>query len=204
MNNQIKSDVWVSYRNEQVPRSRINKSEILLEKKVSSLFNDAIRASDILDNLRAKCDNYFEQIMIQKAKEDGAEYNPDKSFTAYLFDRSVKIEREVAKQTGFNDQLVKQSYDLFVQYLTDENAPEFIKKMVQDAFRNTKGSLDKNKIGTLLSYEDDSNVSDNDIFQSAIALLKEARNVSDTKVYYRFYMGKYPEYELINLNITNT
>ena len=204
MNNQIKSEVWVSYKDEHVPRSRINKSEIMLEKKVPSMIKDANKLSNGLANLRDKCDAYFETIMKQKALEDGVEYDENKSFAAYLFDRSVKIEREVVKQTGYDDRLVKESYVLFTQYLADENAPMFIKKMVQDAFKNTKGSLDKNKISTLLSYEGDDNVIDNESFQKAIALLKEARNVSDTKVYYRFYEGKYPEYKLINLNITNT
>ncbi len=204
MKTQTKEKMWVDHNYNVVPRERCFSYERQSEASISRIAKKAIDLEVKLKNFRKLCEEEIEKIYKKYCEDKKITYDNSKGFTAFLFDRTIKVERDAQKITGYDENTLIASFSEFQLFLKDENASPILSKIVEGAFKSKGDKLDKGQINMLLSHQSDNTVKDNEHYQRACELLKAAKIEAGVKHYYRVYEGTYPDdYKLINLNFSN-
>jgi hypothetical protein len=204
MKTQTKEKMWIDHNDNVVPRERCFQYERQSEISISRIAKKAIDLEAKLKAFKKLCEEEVEKIYKKYCEDKKITYDNSKGFTAFLFDRSIKVERDAQKITGYDENILVASFSEFQLFLDDENASPILSKIVEGAFKSKGDRLDKGQIQILLSHQTDDSVKDNEHYQKACELLKAAKMDAGVKHYYRVYEGVYPnDYKLINLNFSN-
>ena len=115
----------------------------------------ALAIHEKLIELRDMCDESFEAMQRTIAKLNQREYLPGQSYTAYNFDKSVKVVRKTQMSTIYDEVTLNQAKSLFAEYIREEEPSEAIVFMIKAALENKKGNFDKNKVGLLVENPHD-------------------------------------------------
>lgn len=198
-----KNALWKDETGLDIPVNRVTKHEKMREREAFKLASEALNLSQSLLDLKMRLtmvsqkvfDDVMEQHEIKKAGKG--------NFTWYNFDRSIKIEVAINENVTFDDTLlavVKEKFDQFLsKNLSDKD--EMIRQMILDAFSNTRGRIDSNKLMTLLKYK--SKIKDKILLEAFDVLEKSIRR-PDSKKYIRVHTkDENGEYQVVNLNISS-
>lgn len=197
------SEFWYDEQNNRIPYKRTTKVERLMEIESYKLLNEAkkIRKQLTLYKLLAKkvCNEVYEEFM----KDKNIEKERKGNYTWYNFDRSIKIEVAISERITFDDLTISAAREKLDQFIDAnvEGKVDFVKELVNDAFKTSKGQLDAKKVMGLLRYR--SKIKD-EIFQEALGLIEAAVRRPESKIYYRVWeRDENGKYEAIELNFSN-
>jgi hypothetical protein len=203
-----KDTIWINASGDQVPVKFVPKTDKLKESYAGSIHQAALKAEKVLSELY--------KLMSEATKEISAilreEYSLKKSsntkqwkgsVTWYNFDKSIKIEADVNDIVKWDETLMTEALKLLNEYIDSSlnDANSLIKKLVNDAFSNSKKMIDSRKVFQLLKYEKEIKSAK---FAKACELMKAAQGIDKTKLYMRVWeKSDNGEYRNINLNFSS-
>jgi len=197
-----KDKKWIDHKGQEVPAKYVDNYTKSKEKVIEKIFAEAEKLNKLLYNFKMgsfiQCDQLYEQMFainnVEKRQDAKGNY------TLYTFDKSIKIEVSVQDIIDFDDriQLAQEKINQFLEMKT-AGADQDLSLLVNNAFKTTKGRLDKARVFSLFSL----NIT-HPIWSEAIELIKKSITTNSTRRYIsvskRDEMGKY---NIINLNISS-
>ncbi len=173
-----------------------------MEHKSAKLLKDAKDLSDRMaafkEDIAKVCSDIYAAFMAEKEVKPTTKGN----FTWYNFDRSIKIEVAINERITFDELQISAAREKLDQFLTEnmDGKVEFIKELVIDAFKTSRGQLDAKKIMSLLKYRSKIR---QPLFQSAMEDIESAIRRPASKTYYRvFERTDEGNYKLVDLNFS--
>lgn len=213
MNSQVKfhtakDAVWTNAAGDQVPRKYLSKLDISKEKDAARLHTAARNVELSLRVLHKSMYDATNEIAAAVRKEyeikNGKRPKPTKgNFTWYNFDNSLKVECNIDEVVKWDDAMMAEARKLLDEYLDSQltENQSLIKKMVNDAFSNSKGTIDSRKVFQLLRYESQINSSK---FRKACEIMRDAQMIDRTKLYMKISERQEDgSYRYINLNFSS-
>lgn len=197
------AEYWIDETGNKIPYNRTSKVERLMERKATSLLKTAkelnVSLASFKELIESVSKEIFEAFMAEKDLKNATKGN----FTWYNFDRSIKIEVSISERITFDELQIVSAREKLDQFLTEnmDGKVEFIKELVIDAFKTSRGQLDAKKVMSLLKYK--SKIK-NEVYQSAMADIESAIRRPSSKVYYR--VSERLEngiYKVIDLNLSS-
>lgn len=197
------SEFWYDEAGTRIPYNRTTPLERLMEIKASKLLKEAKKHNESLKQYKELISKesieIFEKFMADKDITKERKGN----FTWYNFDRSVKIEVNVNERITFDDMTItaaREKLDSFIEANVNGKV-DFVKEMVNDAFKTSRGQLDSKKVMSLMKYR--TKIKD-ELFQTALNLIEQAIRRPDSKIYYRISeLDAEGKYQAIELNLSN-
>lgn len=202
-----KVEFWTDESGIKIPFNRITKTEKLRETRAYQFAKKALALSKDLAEFKAELEEGFNEISEAIRAEANAKESKGKgNFTWFNFDRSIKMECNINEPITFDDTLIQLCQEKLNQFFDetgnmDDPDTQLMREIVKDAFQNTKGRLDANKVMSLLKHR--SKIK-KPLYQEAMVHLEESIRRPKTKPYYRvFVRNEQGEYQLIDLNISS-
>lgn len=204
INKQKSSDkLWLDEAGNTIPYDRTTKYERAAENTVHKL---AVSAYDIHVKLKAYKDKVREEaerLYELFTKENGVIGKGKGSATFYNFDRSIKVMVKVNDQITFDENTIELAKEKLDELLSDglENAKDFVKPLVMEAFHQNSGKLDTKRVLGLRRYT--SRIKD-PRYTEAMELIDKAVRRPSTREYYRICVkDSNGEYQDIQLNFAS-
>lgn len=196
-------EFWFDETGTRIPYNRTTALERRMETKSGKLLREAKKLNKALTEykelIRQESIELFEAFMAEKEVKGEHKGN----FTWFNFDRSVKIEVNVSERITFDDLTItaaREKLDSFIEANVNGKV-DFVKEMVNDAFKTSRGQLDSKKVMSLMKYR--TKIKD-ELFQTALNLIEQAIRRPDSKIYYRISeLDAEGKYQAIELNMSN-
>ncbi|RYF25163.1 MAG: DUF3164 family protein [Flavobacteriales bacterium] len=195
---------WTDESGSVIPYNRTTKYERSAERVTATLAKEAMRLNAGLTAFKQRIKEEALKLYEEFCKENGGKIGKGKGGASFFnFDRSIKVEVRVNEPITFDQntiQLAKQKLD---ELLNDglENAKEFVKPLVMEAFETTAGKLDTKRILGLSKHA--SRIKD-ERYAEAMALIAKAIRRSSTKEYFQVWVKDASgEYQDIQLNFSS-
>lgn len=196
-------EFWFDEAGTRIPYNRTTTLERRMETKSGKLLREAKKLNKALTEykelIRKESIELFEAFMEEKEVKGKRKGN----FTWFNFDRSVKIEVNVSERITFDDLTItaaREKLDSFIEANVNGKV-DFVKEMVNDAFKTSRGQLDSKKVMSLMKYR--TKIKD-ELFQTALNLIEQAIRRPDSKIYYRISeLDAEGKYQAIELNMSN-
>jgi hypothetical protein len=196
-----KDPFWTDESGIKIPANRTTAGERLKERKSASIYKKAVSLHDKLKELKAYIKAASVEVRNEVYKETGTEpkENAKGNFTWYNFDRSVKIEANVSEPIDFDDLLIQAAREKLDEFLKNNitSKNEFVKDLVLDAFKTSRGKLDTKRVLNLTRYKDKVN---EPLFREAVDLINKAIRRKPSRMYFRVWAkddnGKYQNIDL--------
>ena len=200
-----KDQFWKDETGISIPANRTTKSERLKERKAATIYKKAVSLHDKLKELKLLIKEASEAVRKAVYQETGTEpkANAKGNFTWYNFDRSVKIETNISEPIDFDDLMIQAAREKLDEFLNNNitSKNEFVKDLVLDAFKTSRGKLDTKRVLNLTRYKDKVN---EPLFSDAVDLINKAIRRKPTRMYFRVWAkddnGKYQN---IDLNLSS-
>lgn len=196
------NEFWLDEAGNKIPYNRTTKLERSMEHKSAKLLKDAKDLSDRMaafkQDIAQVCNDVYMAFMAEKEVKPTTKGN----FTWYNFDRSIKVEVAINERITFDELQISAAREKLDQFLTEnmDGKVEFIKELVIDAFKTSRGQLDAKKIMSLLKYRSKIKQA---LYQSAMADIESAIRRPASKAYYRiFERTTEGNYKLVELNFS--
>ncbi len=204
----LKDSTWCNAAGDNVPVKFVPKSAKAKEVYAGKIHKAALLAEEALKSLYSLMDAACIEIkaMVQKEyeSENGTSHKPGQgSFTWFSFDRSLKVESEVNDIVKWDETIMTEALALLDKYISGTlgDSHELVKRLVNSAFSNKKGTIDTRKIFQLLQYEKEIK---NKHFLKACEIIKSAQSIDRSKLYMRVWeKDEKGEYRNINLNFSS-
>lgn len=199
-----KDQLWLDEKGTPVPYNRTTPLERLMERQSSKVLKEAIKAHNTLRGLKQLIAEVSQLIYAKFMNEQ--KLDPTKSkgnFTWHNFDYSIKIEISISERIDFDEMMIRACREKLDEFLNGSisTSQEFIKQMVLDAFKTSKGKLDAKKVMSLLKYRGRIKEA---LFQEALDLLEASIRRPSSKKYFRVWAkDEQGEYQNIDLNLSS-
>lgn len=197
------AEFWIDETGSKIPYNRTTRIERLMERQSAKLLGNSLKINKALSDLKhefeAICDEIFREFMAEKEIKPTYKGN----FTWYNFDRSIKVEVNINERITFDELMITAAREKLERFLTDnmDGKVEFVKELVIDAFKTSRGQLDAKKVMGLLKYR--TKIKDQ-LYQSAMADIEGSIRRPSSRTYYRiFERASSGEYKLIDLNFSS-
>lgn len=192
---------WVNHKGEVVPEKYISGYDKKKEKALAKLLKEAEAVSEKLADLKKRMFEENDSLEELDYKEHNM-VKPDTkgNRTMYSFDKRIKFSMKVQDVIEFDDRITmaQQKINEFLESKND-GADEDLMLLVNNAFKTTKGRLDKSRIFSLFGL-----AIKNETWKEAMELIKQSINTNHTRRYstiaVRDESGNYKE---IPLNISS-
>ncbi len=197
------SEFWFDEAGTRIPYNRTTTIERRMEQKAGKLLREAKKLNKAMaeykELIRQESIELFQAFMAERDITKERKGN----FVWHNFDRSVKIEVSVNERITFDDMTItaaREKLDMFIERNVNGKV-DFVKEMVNDAFKTSRGQLDSKKVMSLMKYR--TKIKD-DLFHSALDLIEEAMRRPESKTYYRISeRDGEGQYNAIELNFSN-
>lgn len=196
-------EFWTDESGNKIPYSRTTKTERLMEKTAAKLLREATVMNEKLKQYKEAFAEACELVYNSFLEEKEISTERKGNFTWHNFDRSIKIEININERVTFDDLEITAAREMLNQFLTAniDGKLEFVKELVIDAFKTSKGNLDSKKVMGLLKYK--SKIKD-ELYQKAMAHIEGSIRRPSSKTYYRISeRQKDGEYKVIDLNFSS-
>ncbi len=203
MHQKSNEEFWVDESGNKIPYTRTTKTERLMEIKAAKLLRDSKSIHDKLVDYKKAFSDICNEIYQSFLKEKEISTERKGNFTWFNFDRSIKVEININERVTFDELEITAAREMLDQFLTAnmDGKIEFIKDLVIDAFKTSKGQLDSKKIMGLLKYK--SKIKDL-LYQKAMSHIESSIRRPSSKTYYRISeRRKDGEYKVIDLNFSS-
>lgn len=200
-----KQALWSDESGTQIPFNRITKAERSKEAIIAKVAKSAIAANKHLTTFKEEIKKACEDCETAFAKENNTIRNESYkgNYTAYNFDRTLKIERSVNETITYDEETMHLAKEIFMTFLKEsiDSKNDWVRDMVLEAFETKSGKLDPKRINTLHRYESRIN---NAEYTKACKLAKQAERRPDSKIYYRvWFKGEDKKFKSMELNLSN-
>lgn len=205
INQQRSSDnVWKDEAGTKIPYNRINPYERKAESKLAQIAKAAVNVNERLSNFKADLQKAASELYAAFIAQNGgkAPGRGKGNLTFYNFDRSIKVEMSVNESISFDENTIQLAHDKLNELLEDglEEAKDFVKPLVMDAFSTAKGKLDTKRVLGLRRYAD--KISD-PRYAEAMSFIDQAIRKPSSKEYFRVWIrGNNGEYHDVQLNFS--
>lgn len=196
-----KAKEWINHKGEVVPDKYISGYDKKKEKVLARLLKEAEQTSEKLTELKKKMFEESDALEELDYKEHNMVKPETKgNRTMYNFDKSIRFMMKVQDIVEFDDRITmaQQKINEFLES-KNEGADEDLMLLVNNAFKTTKGRLDKSRIFSLFGL-----AIKNDTWKEAMELIKQSINTNHTRRYatiaVRDESGNYKE---LPLNISS-
>lgn len=203
MQHKSNMEFWTDEAGTLIPYNRTTKIERLMEIRSAKLLREAKKINQALasykDMIREESLSLFEAFMQEKEVKKQRKGN----FTWHNFDRSIKIEVSVSERITFDDLTITAAREKLDEFLEANinGKVDFVKELVNDAFKTSRGQLDSKKVMSLMKYR--SKIKD-ESFLSALNLIEESIRRPESKVYYKISeRDDAGQYQNVELNLSN-
>ncbi len=203
MQHKSNMEFWTDEAGTLIPYNRTTKIERLMEISSAKLLREAKKINQALasykDMIREESLSLFEAFMQEKEVKKQHKGN----FTWHNFDRSIKIEVSVSERITFDDLTITAAREKLDEFLEANinGKVDFVKELVNDAFKTSRGQLDSKKVMSLMKYR--SKIKD-ESFLSALNLIEESIRRPESKVYYKISeRDDAGQYQNVELNLSN-
>lgn len=195
---------WLDETNAKIPSNRLTKVEKMMECSATKVVNDAIKLNKQMVAFKSKMNTICNDVYRNFLRDKNIEITGRKgNFTWYNFDRSIKIEVDVHETITFDDMTItaaREKLDMFIEQNV-EGKIDFIKELVNDSFKTSRGKLDAKKVLSLVRYR--SKIKD-ELFNEALTLIEDSIRRPASRTYYRvFVKDETGKYQSIELNLSN-
>ncbi len=198
---------WIDENGLEIPPHRITKAEKLREKNANKLLRDAKKINSLLAEYKKTIDKASQEVFQAALKEAGVKPGERKgNFTWYNFDRSIKVEVNIAERIEFDDALITAAKEKFNSFLQSNTGgiDEMIRQLIMDAFSTYRGKLDAKKVMNLIRYRSKIAKSRHPEFHEAIDLIEQSIRRPDSRKYFRVWeQDKSGEYQVVDLNFSS-
>lgn len=205
INQQRSSDtLWQDEAGTKIPYNRINPYERKAETKLAQIAKAAINVNEKLTAFKADVQKGAADLYAAFIAQNGgkAPGRGKGNLTFYNFDRSIKVEMSVNEAITFDENTIQLAHDKLTELLEDglEEAKDFVKPLVMDAFSTAKGKLDTKRVLGLRRYAD--KIKDTR-YAEAMAFIDQAIRKPSSKEYFRVWLrASNGEYQDIQLNFS--
>jgi len=193
--------LWTNHKGETIPDKYVNDHDKLKEKTVIRIEKKATKLSNTLKKFKTEMFKDCDAVIDSIYKQSNTERKQGKgNYTIYSFDKSIKIEISVDDIIDFNDkiQIAQVKINDFLEKKLN-GADEDLSVLVNNAFKTTKGRLDKARIFSLFQL----NIK-HPIWLEAMELIKDSITTNSTRRYVSVHKREADDsYRLINLNISS-
>ena len=195
---------WLDETNAKIPANRLTKVEKMMEYSATKVVNDAIKLNKQMVSFKSKINTICNDVYRNFLRDKNIEITGRKgNFTWYNFDRSIKIEVDVHETITFDDMTItaaREKLDMFIEQNV-EGKIDFIKELVNDSFKTSRGKLDAKKVLSLIRYR--SKIKD-ELFNEALTLIEDSIRRPASRTYYRvFVKDETGKYQSVELNLSN-
>lgn len=194
---------WTDESGSVIPYNRTTKYERNAERVTAALAKEAIRLNAGLTAFKQRIKDEALKLYTEFCNENGGKIGKGKGgATFYNFDRTIKVEVQVNEPITFDENTIKLAKDKLDELLNEglENAKEFVKPLVMEAFETSAGKLDTKRILGLQKHT--SRIKD-ERYADAMALISKAVRRQSTKEYFRVWVkDTNNEYIDIQLNFS--
>lgn len=162
---------WFDHRGNEVPREYVPDFDRKNEVVVGKIFRNAERISDQLAKFKKESFKAADKLYGEMLKNANITASDRKgNYTLTSFDKSVKIEVNVADRIDFDDNitLAQEKLNEFIKKKTD-GADKELAALVNHAFTTRKGRLDKARIFGLMQL----NIK-NQLWDEAMELIRKS------------------------------
>jgi len=188
--------IWKNHKGETVPDKYVDSYEKKKEKLIMKIVKEAEKLNKDLSAYKEftflKSDELFDEMF----KNNNMERTNQRNYTLYSFDKSLKIEVNTQDVIDFDDriQLAQAKINEFLEKKT-AGADQDLSLLVNNAFKTTKGRLDKARILGLFSLK-----ITHVLWNEAMDLIKQSITTNTTRRYVSVWKrqpdGKYVQIQL--------
>lgn len=203
MHQKSTSEFWIDESGNKIPYTRTTKTERLMETKSAKLLRDAKSLHDKLSEYKTLFADVCEEVYRKFLAEKELSTDRKGNFTWYNFDRSIKVEISITERVTFDDLLITSAREKLNEFLTENinGKLEFVKELVIDAFKTSKGQLDSKKVMNLLKYR--GKIKDK-LYQSAMEDIENSIRRPSSRRYFRISeRDSDGEYKAVDLNFSS-
>jgi len=193
---------WKNHKGEVVPDKYVSGYDKKKEKSLAKIVKEASALNKRLNELKtlmfAEADALNE--LMYKAYHMEKPEDSKGNLTVYNFDKSIRFSIKVQDVIEFDDR-IKMAQEKLNQFVEEKSAGADgdLVMLVNNAFKTTKGRLDKSRIFSLFSL----NIT-KPTWVEAINLIKESITTNHTRKYASIAVrNDAGEYKDINLNISS-
>lgn len=193
---------WTDHKGETVPAKYIDAYTKSKEKTIIKIVEQAEKLSAQLLNFKTGafmlCDNLNDNLFENNNTERKA--GTKGNYTLFSFDKSIKVEVNVQDIIDFDDriQVAQAKINEFLELKT-KGADQDLSLLVNNAFKTTKGRLDKSRVLGLFSLK-----IKHQLWDEAMDLIKQSITTNSTRRYISISRRQEDgRYKLINLNISS-
>ena len=191
-----KSKMWINHKGESVPDKYVDFYDKKKEKIINQMVARANKLNEVLEEYKKlifeKADGLFDDMF----KAHNMEKTTQRNFTLYSFDKSLKIEISTQDIVDFDDriQLAQAKINEFLELKTQGADPD-LSIIINNAFKTSKGRLDKSRIFGLFSLK-----ITHHLWNEAMDLIKQSITTNNTRRYATLWRrqqdGKYVQIQL--------
>lgn len=203
MHQKSTSEFWIDESGNKIPYTRTTKTERLMETKSAKLLREAKSLNEKLIEYKALFADVCEEVYRKFLAEKELSTDRKGNFTWYNFDRSIKVEISITERVTFDDLLITSAREKLNEFLTENinGKLEFVKELVIDAFKTSKGQLDSKKVMNLLKYR--GKIKDK-LYQSAMEDIENSIRRPSSRRYFRISeRDSDGEYKAVDLNFSS-
>jgi hypothetical protein len=198
---------WTDEKGHEIPYSRITKLEKRTQRETKKLLRKAQSINTKLVDFKTEVAIIAEELWISTIQEAGSKTKDSKgNITIYNFDRSIKMEVNVATPIKFDDALIAVAREKFNEFLdvSTANVEDFMKEMIHSAFETSRGQLDTKQVMDLVSLRKRVDRARFPLFHEAIDLIEDSIRRPSSKKYFRiWYKDEANEYQIVDLNFSS-
>jgi hypothetical protein len=198
---------WTDEKGHEIPYSRITKLEKRTQRETKKLLRKAQSINTKLVDFKTEVAIIAEELWISTIQEAGSKTKDSKgNITIYNFDRSIKMEVNVATPIKFDDALIAVAREKFNEFLdvSTANVEDFMKEMIHSAFETSRGQLDTKQVMDLVSLRKRVDRARFPLFHEAIDLIEDSIRRPSSKKYFRiWYKDEANDYQIVDLNFSS-
>lgn len=191
--------VWIDHQGNEIPVKYIPAHKKQADKVAKKLLRESEALSAKLEAFKELAFNQVDGVVDMMFRERSLEKTGKGNYTVYSFDKSIKIEISVNDVIDFDDhiQVAQAKINEFLE-VKSQGADQDLVMLVNNAFKTTKGRLDKSRIFSLFQLK-----IKHPIWLEAMDLIKESISVNNTKRYVSIYKrNDSGQYKQIQLNFS--
>ena len=188
--------IWVNHRGETVPEQYISGYDKRKERKLYTLLKRADALNKQLSLFKHELFISTDSLYDELFREHNMERTGKGNYTMFNFDKSIKVEVSVQDMVDFDDRItVAQAKINEYLELKLQGADQDLSILVNNAFKTTKGRLDKSRIFGLFQLK-----ITHPMWAEAMELIKQSITSNSTRRYAQIYRrqedGKYVQVQL--------
>jgi hypothetical protein len=203
-----KDAVWTNASGDQVPVKFLTHADKIKEAESARVRKAALSVEKSLADLHAMMSKVNAAVTVAIREEyelkKGAKKKDGKgNMTWYNFDGSIKVEVNINDIVKWDDSLMNEAQKLFNEYINTalDDKVLLVKKLINDAFSNRKGSVDSRMAFQILKYEGQMKSLK---YDKACELMRNAQRIDKTRLYMMVWEKMEDgSYRNINLNFSS-